>query len=101
VRELQNVIERAVITAADGRLNLGRALPELQTVEPADLQAEDAPIPIRTAQELETLEHANLIRALEATEWRISGANGAAAVLGMNPSTLRSRMKALGVKAPA
>jgi PAS domain S-box-containing protein len=36
VRELQNVIERAVITAVDGRLNLDRALPELRAVEPAD-----------------------------------------------------------------
>jgi PAS domain S-box-containing protein len=101
VRELQNVIERAVITAVDGRLNLERALPELKPVGPIDPEEENVPAPIRTSQELENLERDNLIRALEATRWRISGESGAAALLAMNPSTLRSRMKALGVKALA
>jgi transcriptional regulator with GAF, ATPase, and Fis domain len=55
--------------------------------------------PIRTAKELEELERDNLRRALEAARGRIAGERGAAALLGMNPSTLRSRLKALGVKA--
>jgi formate hydrogenlyase transcriptional activator len=46
------------------------------------------------------LERSNLLRALEAAQWRVSGEHGAATLLGMNPSTLRSRMKTLGVKAP-
>ncbi len=101
VRELQNVVERAVITAVDGRLNLERALPELRGVEPADGEQVGAQTRIRTSKELEHLERDNLIRALESAQWRVSGDGGAAALLGMNPSTLRSRMKALGVKAPA
>jgi PAS domain S-box-containing protein len=101
VRELQNVIERSVITAVDGRLNLERALPELGAIEAAAPEEENPPTRIRTSQELENLERENLIRALGASQGRISGDGGAAALLGINPSTLRSRMKALGVKAPA
>src|SRR5262245_60012083 len=102
VRELQNVIERAVITAVDGRLNLDRALPDTAPAAritpklPADESAR-----IRTFRELEMLERDNLLRALEAAQWRISGDHGAAVLLEMNPSTLRSRMKALGIKPPA
>ena len=100
VRELQNVIERAVITAREGRLNLDRALPETaQSSEPS--QASDASsddIPIRTAAQMQALERENLIRALKATDWRISGKNGAAKLLGLAPSTLNSRIKALGLK---
>ncbi|MEW6248670.1 MAG: sigma 54-interacting transcriptional regulator [Nitrospirota bacterium] len=102
VRELQNVIERAVITARDGRLNLDRALPETDrgdSSEPVS-PAEEATPRVRTAQEMETLERENLIRALESAGWRVAGENGAARLLGMNPSTLSSRMKALGIKRP-
>jgi PAS domain S-box-containing protein len=101
VRELENVIERAVITAQEGCLNLDRALPE--TVEGVASQRaiaspEERDQQIRTVQELQALERDNLIRALETTGWRVSGKSGAAQLLGMNPSTLNSRMKALGVK---
>ncbi|MGH7230521.1 MAG: helix-turn-helix domain-containing protein, partial [Nitrospiraceae bacterium] len=102
VRELQNVIERAVITSRDGRLNLDRALPE----STKDATNETAAMPnegdhqIRTAQELEDLERRNLLLALEKAGWRVAGENGAAQLLGMNASTLSSRMKALGIKRP-
>jgi PAS domain S-box-containing protein len=101
VRELANVIERAILTGRDGCLNLDRALPD----PGARLRAERAPsasgpAPIRTARELEDLERANLLRALEATAWKVAGADGAAALLGLSPSTLNSRAKALGLKRP-
>jgi PAS domain S-box-containing protein len=102
VRELQNVIERAVITSVNGCLNLDRALPDASE-EPLPLNssaATDAPT-IRTMKEVEALERENLRRALDAASGRISGEGGAAALLGMNPSTLRSRLKALGLKTPA
>ena len=104
VRELANVIERAVITARDGRLNLERALPEpaggvsAAATTPGTPAGEGARI--RTVQEIEELERANLRRALEAARWKISGAHGAAELLGMKPSTLSSRMKALGIQRP-
>ena len=101
VRELQNVIERAVITARDGRLNLDRALPESakEMIAEAVLSAE-TPKRVRTAKELEELERANLMAALEATGWRVAGETGAAQLLGMKPTTLSSRIKALGIERP-
>jgi transcriptional regulator with GAF, ATPase, and Fis domain len=99
VRELANVIERAILTGRDGCLNLDRALPDTG----ARLRPERAPSAsgsVRTARELEELERANLVRALEATTWKVAGADGAAALLGLSPSTLNSRMKALGLKRP-
>ena len=102
VRELQNVIERAVITATDGMLNLERALPEAATPAPAPAAPKEAPAgAIRTAKELEELERANILRALETANWKVSGDSGAARLLGMNPSTLSSRMKTLKIQKPA
>lgn len=101
VRELQNVIERAVITSTDGRLNLDRALPEVSASSTSPIQSDaTSPGAIRTAKELEQLERANILRALEAANWKISGDKGAASLLGMNPSTLSSRMKALKIQKP-
>ena len=53
---------------------------------------------VRTAKELEELERQNIIAALESADWKIAGANGAAQLLGMKPTTLSSRMKALGIE---
>jgi transcriptional regulator with GAF, ATPase, and Fis domain len=101
VRELQNVIERAVITARDGRLNLDRALPETVREIGAEVTfSAETPKRVRTAKELEDLERANLIAALEATGWRVAGETGAAQLLGMKPTTLSSRIKALGIERP-
>jgi transcriptional regulator with GAF, ATPase, and Fis domain len=95
VRELQNVIERAVITASGGQLNLDRALPAASPGEEARPAAAGA---VLTARDLAELERDNLRRALEATGWRIAGDSGAARLLGMAPSTLTSRIKALGLR---
>ncbi|MEK6785974.1 MAG: sigma 54-interacting transcriptional regulator [Nitrospirota bacterium] len=102
VRELQNVVERAVITAINGRLNLERALPE-PMAQPSLAGRIGEPVPgmIRTAKELEELERSNILRALDATKWKVSGENGAAKLLGINASTLSSRMRALKIQKPA
>jgi transcriptional regulator with GAF, ATPase, and Fis domain len=102
VRELQNVIERAVITASNGRINLERALPEPITTSSISEHARPSESgAIRTAKELEALERTNILRALEATKWKVSGEQGAAKLLGINASTLASRMKALKIQKPA
>jgi PAS domain S-box-containing protein len=93
VRELQNVIERAVITARGNRLNLDRAFPETPGVAPAAADSGR----VLSGPELEGLERDNLRRALDRCGGRIEGEGGAARLLGLSPSTLRSRMKALGV----
>jgi PAS domain S-box-containing protein len=102
VRELQNVIERAVITARHGRLNLELGLPrpieseERRTPHPSTIDRET----ILTEPQLRRFEKENLVRALQKSQWRVAGPNGAAKLLGMPPSTLQSRMKALGIKRP-
>jgi transcriptional regulator with GAF, ATPase, and Fis domain len=99
VRELQNVIERGVITSRDGRLNLDRALPETGKMTATEAMSLEATAKrVRTAKELAALERSNLVAAMEATGWRIAGDGGAAQLLGMKPTTLSSRMKALGIE---
>ena len=97
VRELKNVIERAVITAHDGKLNLERALP-LGGSQPPARDANGGVPGLMTADDLERLERSNIRRALERSGWQVAGDSGAARLLGMAPSTLASRMKALGVR---
>src|SRR4026207_1928156 len=102
VRELQNVIERAVITATDGQLNLDRALPEVSSPGlSSDHSTDPSPGRIRTAKELEELERANMLQALAAAHWKVSGEQGAAKLLGINASTLSSRMKVLKIQKPS
>lgn len=99
VRELQNIIERAVITSRDGRLNLDRALPESVNPSAATLSSNgENSKRVRTVKELEELERSNIIAALEGTQWKIGGENGAARLLGIKPTTLSSRIKALGIE---
>jgi PAS domain S-box-containing protein len=105
VRELQNVIERAVITSRDGSINLDRALPEIprevvtKTTSGVDavMQPVGRILPVR---ELQQLERENILRALESSGWRVAGKDGAAGMLGINPSTLNSRIRALGIQRP-
>ncbi len=97
VRELQNVIERAVITASGGQLNLDRALPVTSIADEADRPVANRS-GVLTAKDLAGLERDNLRRALESTGWQIAGDTGAARLLGMAPSTLASRIKALGLR---
>ena len=105
VRELQNVTERAVITSRDGRLNLDRALPDVGsvTIRATSTRAdaiETASERILQIRDLQQLERKNILRALESTAWRVAGKDGAAELLGMNPSTLNSRIRALRIQRP-
>ncbi len=102
VRELQNVIERAVITSQDGRLNLARALPETAATHVPCVHWEDPQpcVRVRTVSELQEEERRNILLALESASWRVAGESGAARLLGMNASTLNSRMRALGIRRP-
>ncbi|HEX5832665.1 MAG TPA: sigma 54-interacting transcriptional regulator [Pyrinomonadaceae bacterium] len=84
VRELANVIERAVIHTPGGVLQL------VDRWEP--VVAEPG------AQTLEEVEREYIVRTLEQTGWRIEGKSGAATILGLNPSTLRTRMMKLGIQ---
>lgn len=99
VRELQNVIERAVITSKDGRLNLDRSL-QVTTGMRVPESSHSVSDRVRTARELNELERQNMIRALEASDWKISGEGGAAQLIGIPPTTFSSRMKSLKIRRP-
>lgn len=99
VRELQNVIERAVILTTGSRLALERAMSGV-SFEPPDDPRDSLENKILTAAELEDMERANMERALAASNWKVSGKSGAARLLGVPPSTLSSRMRALGIHRP-
>jgi PAS domain S-box-containing protein len=100
IRELQNVIERAVITSKDSKLNLARALPEAYSQ--SYLQEMSTPVindnSVRTMSELQEIERDNIIRALDVSNWKISGEKGAAKILGVPATTLSSRLKTLNIK---
>jgi transcriptional regulator with GAF, ATPase, and Fis domain len=96
VRELHNIIEHAVITSRDDQLYPEITLGETPEEQPHARVPRLAPI--MTAEEVLGLQRENILRALRACHGRISGAQGAAALLGMNPSTLRSQIRALGIE---
>ena len=86
VRELRNVIERSMILT-DG--------PTLRVVLPNGSQA---PPVVEPSVTLEDVERRHILDVLGQTGWRISGANGAARILAVKPTTLESRMKKLGIE---
>jgi transcriptional regulator with GAF, ATPase, and Fis domain len=99
IRELQNVLERAVILSKGVRLCLDAALPffdsaSSQPILPSDSRGDDV---VLTERECRERERANVMRALERSEGRIYGRGGAAELLGINPTTLASRLRALKI----
>ena len=90
VRELQSVLERAVIVSPGPTLHLADKL-----------FAPEIPGSPGKGRRLDEVERAHIVRMLEETRWRISGPKGAAALLGLNPSTLRSRIHKLGIQRAA
>lgn len=96
IRELQNVIERALITAQDNNLNID--LPDdvgLKTL-PHQVAAQVS-ARILTDEQIRALERDNTIAALRACQGKLFGENGAAQLLGIKPTTLASRLKRLQI----
>jgi transcriptional regulator with GAF, ATPase, and Fis domain len=83
VRELRNVIEHGVIVTSGNTLQVPLLIDGTPGVQPP--------------QTLASAEREHILATLEKSAWRIKGAGGAAAILGLNPSTLYSRMKKLGI----
>jgi formate hydrogenlyase transcriptional activator len=105
IRELENLIERAVLLSPGKELRV-----PLSELKPSTLSANGnvsadlslfalspSSIPITT---LEEAERQHILRALRQTEWRIAGPKGAAAILGLKRTTLQARMRKLGVRRP-
>jgi DNA-binding NtrC family response regulator len=98
IRELENVLERAVILAPGGTLEIAPDL--LATPESESSQQ----VQVNTAspsRRLQAVERDHIIEVLGQTNWVVTGPRGAAQILGINSSTLRSRMKKLGIARPA
>ena len=111
IRELQNVIERAVIVTQSGPLRIDLVLAD----SPAPGRGIVVPFPtdssrsaaagqgeeeILSTKEMEGREYANTLAALKKTKWKIYGRGGAAEILGIKPTTLASRMKRMGIVKP-
>jgi PAS domain S-box-containing protein len=88
VRELENVIERAMILCPG---------PVFQLVDKLEISSPPLSSTVRT---LEETERNQILKTLSETRWRIEGKDGTAAILGLNPSTLRARMHKLGIVRP-
>jgi transcriptional regulator with GAF, ATPase, and Fis domain len=96
IRELQNVVERAVILARGGSLTF--PLPDTAPPPAASLSAVVVDkSEILTEGQWQQLERANVLRALARANFRVYGPDGAAALLGVNGATLASRLKRLGI----
>jgi transcriptional regulator with GAF, ATPase, and Fis domain len=98
IRELKNVIERAVISSTGDRLRLDLAVPNASTedqlpAEPSSTSSSE----FVTVAEFKVLEKANITAALRHSNWKVWGPEGAAALLGIKPSTLAYQMKTLGI----
>ena len=89
VRELESVIERAVITSQ------GTALQVLDRFDTFRKTGEPSGEEVKALAELE---QDHILQVLRKTAWRIEGQNGAAVLLGLNPSTLRARMRKYGLR---
>ncbi len=98
VRELQNLIERAIIVSVNGHVNWQSIIP--RTSASPSITSDEESSRVLTSKEFVELEKENILKALRQTNWKISGENGAAALLQLRPTTLTSKIKALGITRP-
>lgn len=98
VRELQNTLERAVILSQDGALQVELPVPRRMAHRTLEAPAQSSTPPgLMTREDLKRREREAIVAALEASGGRIFGPGGAAELLGTKPTTLASRLKALGI----
>jgi chemotaxis protein methyltransferase CheR len=88
IRELENVLERAVINSSG---------PKLRLVDELKKPHKDL---VRSERTLENVEREYIVRVLEQAKWKVSGKNSAAEILGLDRSTLRARMRKLNIRKP-
>jgi DNA-binding NtrC family response regulator len=98
IRELRNVIERAVILARGGSLEFDLPITDLPLPGVISAAEEVAGRQFFTEPEMLRLERDNLLVVLEKTGWKIKGADGAAELLEVKPTTLLSRIKKMGLR---
>jgi formate hydrogenlyase transcriptional activator len=96
IRELKNVIDRAAVMSTGSWLELPEhwAVP----IRPFAREFNRFSTPSRQGATLEELQRSHILQVMQQTRWRVEGPKGAARILGLNPSTLRSRMLKLGIR---
>ena len=96
IRELQNVVERAVISSRFGPLQLHLPTQSESATEKVAPETTAMAGELLTDDDVRTLERQNLLAVLQHTRWKISGTGGASEFLGIHPATLSSRMRTMG-----
>lgn len=100
IRELENVIERALILSSGPVFDLDGLTQSLES--DSGSKGSPAPPPMETQSgTLEEIERAHIVRVCQSSNWRIKGPGGAAEILGLPPSSLYFRMNKLGIARPA
>jgi transcriptional regulator of acetoin/glycerol metabolism len=87
IRELENIIERAIILSRNGAIEYGDWMPMAKSVASAK----------NNLLRLDDVEKEHIMEVLKQTGWQVSGEKGAAKILGLNATTLEARMKKLGI----
>ena len=101
VRELKNVIERAVILSTGKVLRLDLSMPGVAAPAATDEGGATPADHILTEKDMREFQKANIMRALEQANWKVSGKDGAAELLGVKPTTLADRIKTYEIKRPS
>ncbi len=100
VREMENMMERLVILCRKQTAGIGRILDELLLPGQNHKPAPATGAAVASEEDQKELTKSNILKALEQTNWKISGPRGAARLLGLKDSTLWHRMKKLGIEKP-
>ncbi len=100
VRELKNVIERAVILSPGKALRLDLSMPDLKSDEETVTVVQQPGNELMTEAEMRDFQRANIVKALEQANWKVSGSGGAAELLGVRPTTLADRIRTFKIKRP-
>jgi transcriptional regulator with GAF, ATPase, and Fis domain len=100
VRELKNVIERAVILSPGNVLRLEASLPAHVAAGETESAEITSDATFLTEREMREFQKTNLVAALKKADWRVSGPDGAAELLGVKPTTLADRVRTLGIRKP-
>jgi PAS domain S-box-containing protein len=101
VRELKNVIERAVILSPGKTLRLDLSMPGFALAEAAPAESVLATAEVLSEKEMRDYQKRNVVKALEQSNWKVSGAGGAAELLGVRPTTLADRIRTYKIRRPA
>jgi transcriptional regulator with GAF, ATPase, and Fis domain len=101
VRELKNVIERAVILSPGKTLRLDLSMPGFALDEAAPAESVLATAEVLSEKEMRDYQKRNVVKALEQSNWKVSGAGGAAELLGVRPTTLADRIRTYKIRRPA